>query len=113
MVDLYENIKSLCTERGISVSKMCVDIGVSKSLMSNIKNHRAGSLSAKSVARISEYLGVSPEVVLYGKQMNDETVELLQQLRDEDRALLDVARGMTPEQVMLMTEFARKMRGDG
>lgn len=68
MFDLYENIKGLCEARGVSVSKMCVDIGVSKSLMSNIKNHRANTLSAKSVAKIAEYLGVSYDCVMHGQK---------------------------------------------
>lgn len=68
MFDLYENIKSLCEAKGVSVSKMCVDIGVSKSLMSNIKNHRADTLSAKSVAKIADYLGVSYDCVMHGQK---------------------------------------------
>ena len=68
MFDLYENIKGLCEARGVSVSKMCIDIGVSKSLMSNIKNHRADTLSAKSVAKIADYLGVSYDCVMHGQK---------------------------------------------
>lgn len=40
------------------------------------------------------------------------TKDMLQDLRDEDRALLEVARGMTPEQVKMMTDFAKSMKGE-
>ena len=43
---------------------------------------------------------------------HDAVSDVLQNLRDEDRALLDVARGMTAEQVRKMTEFAKTMKGD-
>ena len=42
----------------------------------------------------------------------ESTSNVLQSLRDEDRALLEVARGMTPEQVKMMTDFARSMKGE-
>lgn len=47
---------------------------------------------------------------LMGNKKADETIDLLQTLRDEDRALLEVAKEMTPEQVRLMTEFARSLK---
>ena len=52
---------------------------------------------------------------IYGEDApanNDDETYGLQGLRDEDRALLDVARGMTREQVRKMTEFARTMKGE-
>lgn len=51
-------------------------------------------------------------IQLSSAQKHGETVGMLQKLRDEDRALLDVAKNMTPEQVRLMTEFARSLKGE-
>lgn len=119
MFDLYKNIKDLCETRGVSVSKMCVDIGVSKSLMSNLKNHRAESLSAKSIEKIANYLGCSTDELFVGQKekpatTGDELAEYLEDLRErpETRALLEASRGMTKEQVEKMADFARALRGE-
>ena len=72
MFNLYENIKDLCKERGTNVSSMCEAIGVSKSTLSNLKNGRTISLSAKTIAKISEYLDVMPEEVLGNEALHKE-----------------------------------------
>lgn len=66
---------------------------------------------------IESVIGVKAEVELpeYADKLRikkEDVVSILQKLRDEDRALLDVAKGMTPEQVKLMTEFAKSLKGD-
>lgn len=106
MFDLYENIKMLCEERGITVSKMCVDIGVSKSLMSNLKNHRASSISRKSAMKIADYLGVSIDRVLRGidNEMSvdeDDAAEYLQAVHDRPQLKVLFKRGKnaTPEKL--------------
>ena len=59
MNELYERIKCVCKERGVSVSKMCTDIGISKSTLSSLKNGGTKSLSAPIMKKISDYLEVS------------------------------------------------------
>lgn len=106
MFDLYENIKSLCEERNVTVSKMCLDIGASKSLMSNIKNHRAESISGKTAKKIAEYLDVSVDRVLHGTDATmqleeDEAAEYLQAVHDRPQLKVLFKRGKnaTPEKL--------------
>lgn len=48
------------------------------------------------------------------QKLNEPTnAELLQNLRDEERALLQVTKGMTTEQIKKMAEFAKIMKGTG
>lgn len=46
------------------------------------------------------------------KAHKSENTELLQNLRDEEKALLAVTKGMTAEQIKKMTEFASLMKGN-
>ena len=114
MFNLYENIKGLCQERGTTVSTMCLDIGVSKSLMSNLKNHRAGTLSAKSVQKIADYLGVSYDRNMHGPglEADDAERDMLEQLRASHatRALLHSLRDMSEEEIRVYAEFVRNLR---
>lgn len=112
MANLYENIQALCQRKGIRAGKMCNDLGISRSMISDLKYGRRNSMTNKNVQKIAEYLGTTTDAVINGIDSGNEVKELLQTLRDEDRALLQVARDMTPEQVASMTAFAKQMKGE-
>lgn len=63
MGTLYENIKSACDEKGITVSKLCVDLGYSKSNMTNLKNGQA-TMNFERLARFASYLGVTVDELI-------------------------------------------------
>ena len=66
MWTLYESILSLCNEIGIRGGKMCVDLGLSKSLMTDLKSGRKKGITAETAQKIAEYFGVSVDRVLSG-----------------------------------------------
>lgn len=68
MWTLYENILSLCTERGIKGGKMCVDLGLSKSLMTDLKSGRKKGITSDTAQRIADYFSVSVDRVLNGPE---------------------------------------------
>lgn len=53
------NIKRLCLERGISVSKMAKEVGISKATMSHWKSGKC-SPSYSNLCKIADYFFVSP-----------------------------------------------------
>lgn len=67
MCNLYDRIKSACESRGIRVSAMCLQLGMSKSVLSDLKAGRKKALSSDSLSRIAEFLQVSTDYLL-GKQ---------------------------------------------
>lgn len=67
MSTLYENIKELCEEKGISGGKMCLEIGISKSTLTSLKNGRTKAIKTENIQKIADYFGVSVDRVLYGK----------------------------------------------
>lgn len=58
MGTLYENIIHLCELRGIKGGKMCVDLGISKSLLSDLKAGRKKSIHMDTAEKIANYLDV-------------------------------------------------------
>lgn len=68
MGTLYENITSLCTEKGIKGGKMCVDLGISKSLMTKLRDNPARQITSETAKKIADYFGVSVERVLTGEK---------------------------------------------
>lgn len=59
MSDIYTRIIGLCEKRGIKGGKMCTEIGVSKSLLTDMKMGRKSGLSAINAHKIATYFGVS------------------------------------------------------
>lgn len=59
MSTLYERIALLCKQKGVTGSKMCLDLGMSKSTMSELKHGRTKGLNAITAQKIASYLGVT------------------------------------------------------
>ena len=65
---IYDRIEFLCKRKGINVTKMCADAGVTRGTLSDMKCGRQEGLSAAKASRIAEYLGVSVEYLLHGEE---------------------------------------------
>lgn len=64
MVSLYDNIVSLCNNLGITPGKMCNDLHISRSMITDLKMGRKKSISANHLGKISAYLGVTIDELL-------------------------------------------------
>lgn len=97
MGTLYERIQTLCKSKGVSGSRMCLDLGLSKSTMSDLKYGRTKGMTANTAQKIASYFDVSVD----------------QLLGDEDKKEKPTAQGdgLTKNQRMLM-EFAKSVPDD-
>ena len=123
MGTLYENIRELCEEKGIKGGKMCVDLGLSKSLMTDLKAGRKKGISAETAQKIADYFGVSMERVMNGKEkepaggelVNDdaELTAYLEELknRSEMRMLFHTFSGASKEQIEAIVKAFEAMQG--
>lgn len=64
---LYARIDALCKEHDITVGKLCGEIGIRRSLMSDLKMGRKQMLSTETLSKLSGYFGVSIDYLL-GKE---------------------------------------------
>jgi transcriptional regulator with XRE-family HTH domain len=62
---LYERITALCKSKGVSGSRMCLDLGLSKSTMSDMKHGRTKGISIPTAQKIAGYFGITVDE-LYG-----------------------------------------------
>ena len=86
--------------------------GVSRSSISQWSRGVAQP-SAEALAKINACLGTHFAIQSSISDNMYEKIQMLQELRDEDRALLEVVRDMTPAQVEIMTEFGRTLKRIG
>lgn len=64
MCTLYERIIALCKEKGTTGSRVCLELGLSKSTLSDIKGGRKKGMSTETVQKFANYFGVSIEYLL-------------------------------------------------
>lgn len=107
MCNLYGRIQEACSRKGISVSAMCLQLGMSKSVLSDLKAGRKKTLSADTLGRIADFLEVSVDSLL-GKQEGDilETVDIA--FYGEFKALSDQQKAVVRDMVRLMRERSKE-----
>lgn len=118
---LYENVKSAAEQKGYSINRLEKELGFARSYISKFKTITPG---ADKIQLIADFLGVSSEYLLTGKESenekyyhDNETAQMAQEIfkNKELRLLFSAARDASPEDLktthdMLMA-LKRKERG--
>lgn len=86
---VYNNIQALCDNHTprTSFSKMCVDLGISKSLGTKLKDDPDRSINGETAKKIADYFGVSIDLVL-GKEQKEKPTSLGGELDYSDAEIL-------------------------
>lgn len=95
MGTLYERINALCKAKGVSGSRMCLDLGLSKSTMSDLKSGRIKGISVPTAQKIAGYFGITVDE-LHGKEDKKEkpTTQKDDGLSKSQKALMQFARSV-------------------
>lgn len=64
MSNLYATITTLCASRGISGYRLCKDIGIQPSIITDLKSGRKKGLSAETADKVASYFDVSVSYLL-------------------------------------------------
>ena len=72
MPQIYERIEQLCKEKGVNVTLMCKECGISRVSLTDYKMGRKKSLSAKTLSKIAAYFGVTVDYLYCGTSVVDE-----------------------------------------
>ena len=59
MDNLFARIQSLCEQKNIRPGRLCDDLSLSRSLMTDLKMGRKKTVQAETAQKIAEYFGVS------------------------------------------------------
>lgn len=87
MCTLYDRIIELCKEKGVSGSRMCIDLGLSKSTLSDIKSGRKKGISTATAQKMAAYLDVSVGYLLGEEEQKETPVLTVKDERDIARDL--------------------------
>ena len=96
MSNLYNRIEHLCNDKGINITQMCKDAGVSRASLTDLKMDRKQGLSSSTLSRISNYFGVSVDYLL-GAGKERTAAPKSDGLSPEDARIMDLLRRLSPE----------------
>lgn len=109
MATLYERLDALCKEKGIKGGRMCTDLNISKSLMTDLKSGRKKGINAETAQKIASYFDVTVGYLLGEEEQkekplingDEELTEYLEILktRPEMRMLFQISKDATKEDV--------------
>ena len=59
MSNLYNRLQELCEEKGVSGYRMCKDVGIQPSIMTDLKMGRRASMKVETAQKVADYFGVT------------------------------------------------------
>ena len=97
MNETYKVIESLCESKGITVNKMCREIKVSNSLLSDFKSGRTKKLSTATLEKISVFFRVPIDYLLNTGEPDPRDIPPEPPITDDQ--LLFALYGEVPEEI--------------
>lgn len=119
MCTLYERIIDLCKERGVTGSRVCLELGISKSTLSDIKSGRKKSMHPDTIQKFATYFGVSVDYLLGNEKEkkplvngDEELTDYLEMLknRPECRMLFQLTKNAKKEDVEAAVRIIEAIR---
>lgn len=109
MGTLYENIITLCEEKGIKGGKMCTDIGMSKGILTDLKKGRQAGISAANAQKIASYFGVSVGYLLGEEEKEEKPTVEDDELSENIKMLVDFVKTVPEDKVELVLKVMKSI----
>ena len=97
MCTLYERIMELCKQKGVSGSRMCLNLGLSKSTLSDMKSGRKNGISTATAQKIASYFGVSVGYLLGEEEKKEQPIQ--NELSIKKKEFIQKVQKMTDAQI--------------
>lgn len=106
MSKMYDTIAELCRQKGTNVTGMCREVGISRSILSELNAGRTRELSLQNTRKIAAFLGVSVDV------LTGEAAAVPSEVTFDDftYALYNESKELTEENKQKLLELARIFR---
>ena len=111
MANLYDVLHNLCTKKGITGAKMCVQLGISKSLMTDLKSGRKKGINAETAQKIASYFGVTVGYLL-GEEEKEKKPIQEDELSENRQKIIDFAMSVPEDKIDLVLKLMRTIVED-
>ena len=107
MDNLFIRIESLCTQKHIRPGRLCDELGLSRSLMTDLKMGRKKTVNAETAQKIAEFFGVSVGFLLGQSQEKGTQGDILDKV---DVAFYGEYKELNEEDKETVRDMVRLMR---
>ena len=104
----YDQLKKLCSKKGITITKLVQQFQMSKGNITRWKN--GGTPSLKIITKIAEYFGVSTDYLLTGKISDKNHPENDVTFDDFTYAFMEESGELSEKDKQTLLDMARLMR---
>lgn len=111
MNELYARIAALCEARGISIYRLCKDIGIRASVLSDLNCGRKKGLSTTTVSKIAEYFGIDLNTLL-GQKKEAPSEKPDEAVSAQRRELISRLTDLSEEEFALVDAFVQGLRAN-
>ena len=112
MATLYETLSGLCKNKGIKGGRMCTDLGISKSLMTDLKSGRKKGINADTAQKIASYFGVSVGYLL-GEEDKQKRQSTESELSAKKKEFIRKIEGMSDDQIEKLEQILALVESKG
>ena len=109
MDNLFDRIQTLCSNKGIRPGRLCDELGLSRSLMTDLKMGRKKTVNAETAQKIAGYLGVSVGYLL-GQEAATQSKPASDLLDEVDVAFYGEYKELNDEEKETVRDMVRLMR---
>lgn len=108
---ILNNILALCDNHvpKISFSKMCVDLGLSRSLQTKLKENPEKDIKGDTAQKIADYFGVSVERVLGSEQQKKPAANNGNELSESKQKLMDFIQEVPEDKIEMIFRVIRSI----
>lgn len=108
MVTLHERLTQLCNDKGIKGGRMCAELGISKSLMTDLKRGRKKGVNAETAQKLATYFNVSVGYLLgEDDEIKKEQPTEYDGLSEKRKALIDFALSVPDDKAEMILQVMK------
>lgn len=112
MSNLYETITELCRKKGVYPGKMCSDLGMSRSFMTNLKSGWSKGVTLTTAKKLADYFEVPVETFLGGAEEITPVEQIQDELQEKRNLLFSLTKKASEEDLDKFIKMLELIMGD-
>lgn len=102
----YDNLKSMCSQRGVKVTNVINELGISQGSMSHWKS--GGVPNAKTLKMFSDYFGVPVDALIYGDgATSNPAPAIIAGVSDSKREMIELILSLPDDKVKILHQITK------
>ena len=107
MGTLYERIIDLCASKGVAGGRMCLDLGLSKSTLTDLKMGRSKTISTTNLQKNATYFGETVGYLLGQEEEKEKSPSINDELSESIKMLIELFERIPVENQPMVLEMIR------